>query len=421
MSMNIIWQGYHISFIDIPATTIIGTAIFDNSVTFALEEKICKLLRLGERLKSLDRHDALYLLKNCFSIPRLLYVLRTSPCISHPLLAKYDEILRRLLEYIVNTPLDEMAWLQATLPVSFGGLGIRRATDLAVPAFMSSVFSVQQSVCKVLQIENIDDVLFGTLSPSYSPPEDKSSQKAWDRLLCKRRQTELINRTPGGSKERARLLSATAPQSGSWLNALPSAALGLKLDDEQLRVAVALRIGTPICEPHHCRNCSAPVDSDGIHGLSCRLSAGRHPRHRIVNNILKQALGSAGFPAVTEPPGLCRSDGKRPDGMTLIPWLRGRALVWDFTCTDTCAASNVEASSIAPGEAAAKAFRKKADKYRDIFRNFIFVPVAMETPGAWAEESFNFIRELGRRIACRTGEPRSSAFHFQRISVAVLL
>ena len=105
--------------------------------------------------------------------------------------------------------------------------------------------------------------------------------------------------------------------------------------------------------------------------------------------------------------------------MTLIPWLRGRALVWDFTCTDTCAASNMESSSVAPGEAAAKAFRKKVDKYRDISQNFIFVPVAMETLGAWAEEIFNFIRDLGRRIAHRTGESRSGAFLFQRISIAV--
>ena len=31
------------------------------------------------------------------------------------------------------------------------------------------------------------------------------------------------------------------------------------------------------------------------------------------------------------PPGLSRSDGKRPDGLTLIPWQGGKPLCWDVT------------------------------------------------------------------------------------------
>ena len=32
-----------------------------------------------------------------------------------------------------------------------------------------------------------------------------------------------------------------------------------------------------------------------------------------------------------EPQGLSRSDGKRPDGLTLIPWQAGKALTWDVS------------------------------------------------------------------------------------------
>jgi len=32
-----------------------------------------------------------------------------------------------------------------------------------------------------------------------------------------------------------------------------------------------------------------------------------------------------------EPQGLSRSGGKRPDGLTLIPWQAGKALTWDVT------------------------------------------------------------------------------------------
>jgi len=29
--------------------------------------------------------------------------------------------------------------------------------------------------------------------------------------------------------------------------------------------------------------------------------------------------------------GLFRSDGKRPDGLTLVPWQSGKSLCWDVT------------------------------------------------------------------------------------------
>ena len=75
------------------------------------------------------------------------------------------------------------------------------------------------------------------------------------------------------------------------------------------------------------------------HGLSCRSSEGRHPRHAAINDIIRHTLSSAGSPARLEPPGLLRSDGKRQDGMTLVPWTSGRPLVWDATCSDTFAVS----------------------------------------------------------------------------------
>ncbi|CAH2267248.1 jg14716 [Pararge aegeria aegeria] len=56
-----------------------------------------------------------------------------------------------------------------------------------------------------------------------------------------------------------------------------------------------------------------------------------------------------------EPIGLARSDGKRPDGMTLIPWRLGRSLLWDATCVDTLAASYIQFTSSIMGAAATSA------------------------------------------------------------------
>jgi len=95
--------------------------------------------------------------------------------------------------------------------------------------------------------------------------------------------------------------------------------------------------------------CGKQVGASWTHGLACRKFAGQHFRHNAVNDLIKRALASAETPAVLEPTSLSRSDGKRPDGLTIVPWARGRFLVWDFTCPDTLASSHLNIAVLGPG------------------------------------------------------------------------
>ena len=70
------------------------------------------------------------------------------------------------------------------------------------------------------------------------------------------------------------------------------------------------------------------MDSKGLHGLSCKYSAGRFPRHSAMNDVVKRA----GLPSVLELPGLDRGNGSRPDGITVFPFNGCRSLVWDCKC-----------------------------------------------------------------------------------------
>jgi len=73
-------------------------------------------------------------------------------------------------------------------------------------------------------------------------------------------------------------------------------------------------------------------------------------------------VSAANIPAAKEPSGLLRSDGKRPDGLTLIPWQNGRSVTWDVTVTDTVAQSYLPVTSASSGGAAeAAADRKTAN------------------------------------------------------------
>jgi len=86
---------------------------------------------------------------------------------------------------------------------------------------------------------------------------------------------------------------------------------------------------------------------------------GKIARHHILNDIIWQAFGTAGIPAIKEPSGLDRKDGKRPDGQTLIPWRGGRPLIWNVTVVSPLLASYVERSATNAGTVADMAATRK--------------------------------------------------------------
>ena len=203
-----------------------------------------------------------------------------------------------------------------------------------------------------------------------------------------------------------------------WLHALPITSCGLRLDDETVRVAVGLRLGARICEPHQCR-CGALVDPEGTHGLACRRSAGRTARHHNLNDLVHRALNRAGIPAVKEPDGMLRSDGKRPDGLTLLPWQSGRCMTWDVTVTDTLADSYLSTTSSIAGGAAEGAASRKELKYQALASTHCFIPIAVETLGPINDKGLSFLSELGRRLTVSSGDKRETAFLYQRLSIII--
>lgn len=402
----------------------------DTAIDTVLSSKLAVFNLLASRLKSLNAHDALFLLKNCFSIPKLLYLLRCAACYKSSLLTDYDDVIRRTLNAILNIDLSDFIWKQATLPVSSGGLGVRLAVDLALPAFLSSVNGASELTLRLLPSRllsvsgNLDPVCAAAClewvnryDAAVPDPVKASVQKAWDAPIVTWKYEEVLQ-SAQDQAGRARLLAAAAPHSGDFLHAVPCSSVGTRLDDTSLRIAVSLRLGAPMCAPHTCV-CGQLVDSSGVHGLVCRKSAGRHARHNAVNDLIKRALASANVPSVLEPTSLCRDDGKRPDGLTVLPWANGRCLVWDFTCPDTLAASHINRAVLNPGAVANDAESRKASKYRSLSATYTFTPVAVETLGPLGDEASKFFRDIGNRIATATSEQRSHQFLMQRLSVAI--
>ena len=422
------WSLCDFQFQDTPLTeaVLLGTPIHVGGVDGALAAKNQELGLLIGRLSMLPAHAALFLLRNVFAMPRLLYILRTAPCSGSAELTHYDNSLRSALSSLLNIELSTSGWNQSTLPVRWGGIGIRSAHRLAPSAFLASAAGASDLLSVLLpswtlaipdptveEALRLWYTLGGVILPSGS---DTKVQRCWDEAICKVAADQLREGADEGTT--ARLLASCAPEAGAWLNAVPCASLGLNLDDETLRIAVGLRLGAPLGLAHQC-SCGSGVDIYGHHGLACRRSAGRHLRHNLVNDTILRALQSAGIPAVREPSGLSRTDGKRPDGVTLVPWSRGRCLLWDATCPDTLAPSHLHRSSIEAGAAAAEAELRKCAKYAPLANVHDFVPVVIESLGTWGKSGLSFINDLGRRITSVTGEVRAACFLRQRLSLAV--
>ena len=132
-------------------------------------------------------------------------------------------------------------------------------------------------------------------------------------------------------------------------------------------------------------------------------------------HVERRGLSAARIPSMLEPSGLDRGDGKRPDGITVYPYSRGRCLIWDATCVNTFASSNLIRAALAAGSVADGAEVRKIAKYAELGRRFIFQPVAVETSGAMGKSTIQFFKDLGRRLAVRFQDQRESDFLFQSV------
>ena len=60
-----------------------------------------------------------------------------------------------------------------------------------------------------------------------------------------------------------------------------------------------------------------------------------------INDLIKRSLAAVKIHAHLESTGISQSDGKQPDGATIVPWKGEQVLVWDATCPDTFAPSHI--------------------------------------------------------------------------------
>ena len=116
------WEGAALPFLRpaSSAASFLGSPLFDTGVDSFLTDARASLRALAPRLALLTSHEAFHLIRVCFGLPKLQYLLRTSPAFASDVCRGIGDELKDILTDVLNLRFDDLAWTQASLPVRWG-------------------------------------------------------------------------------------------------------------------------------------------------------------------------------------------------------------------------------------------------------------------------------------------------------------
>ena len=262
--------------------------------------------------------------------------------ISSRQLAKgFDAALRETLEAILGGPTTEWSWLKASLPSSRGGINLRWASLHAPAAFVASSISSCNMVGRLLnQTPSSSPVLgaaIAALSTSAARPDWQlldeidvpTTQHHLSLAIDEAVHHQLLSLAPS-TRARALALSTSLPHTGDWLNGVPSATLGLHLQDQSFRCCLRYWLGVPLhSSPYSCPECRSIADEFGDHQVGCGGNGDRIARHNAIGDVLFSAAQSAALAPVWEATNMISNSQSRPADIPIPTWRHGRPAALD--------------------------------------------------------------------------------------------
>lgn len=218
-------------------------------------------------------------------------------------------------------------------------------------------------------------------------------------------QQHLLSSAPS-TRDRALALSTALPHAGDWLNGVPSATLGLHLQDQEFRCCLRYWLGVPqYSSPYRCPECHNSADIYGDHQVGCGGNGDRIARHNSIRDIIFCAAQSAALAPTRERPGLISNSLSRPADIFIPTWRHGRPAALDVTVISPLQQLTLEGAASTPGHALQVGVQRKLACHLAACRSagVEFIPIVLETLGGMGEESVSTLRALGRAIAQRVG------------------
>ena len=269
--------------------TPIGTHEFCETY---LQKKRMAAKVLLDRLPELDDPQiALILLRHCMSFCKMGYNVRIVPAdLQSETLRDFDQDVRIAFASAVGVHPDDEAWRRACRKVAFGGLGLRRASEFADAAFISSLGACAELASSIdaafRASDNIssDHLTNAMLRLNTKLPADAQLEPSLDQVPTQKDLTAKVERkSPDtdllnpdlSTSTKAHLQLVSMPNSGAWLNGYPDRAAKTSMGPSLFRIAVKRRLRMQILqEPSHCPSCGAGMEMYADHALVCMCKQG---------------------------------------------------------------------------------------------------------------------------------------------------
>ena len=236
-------------------------------------------------------------------------------------------------------------WLQAKLPVSVGGLGLRGAEDHASAAHIASLLNSEHLAGNLLgcQPEDLMDIPASSLADHSAKQGEEVTLESVagrnQRMMTKQidqNNLQILKNQLEKQRDIARLNSLGLPFAGAWLVSAPVVSLGLHLQPHEFVLALKYRLGMAIYDREGpCPACLRPSDRFGDHALCCGFWGERITRHNLLRDHLYDLAASACLSPIKEGRFLLPGADRRPADVLLPSWEGGRDAALDVTVVNS--------------------------------------------------------------------------------------
>ena len=398
-------------------------------------KRVVKIVKAIENVKKLnDPQKMLLLLRSCLSLPKFMFVLRSSPPENLlPCVKELDEATGSFLNLIFGADLKEKHLTRIGLAIDNSGFGIPLAKHRSHCAFLAS--NVQslglqariQGVQQDILYPNIDNLLADFYRAKQIPIDAQANLETIlsaakpQKLLTSMVEAVMLSEIQtldniANPRELALIQACQMEGSGTWLKCLPYRSLNLCMAPAQYRVALKYRLGIELFKNSFTcpmDKCTSTSDIHGDHLVSCKFGGNAVVRHETVKARIIQACNYVGINVDRnkEILDLCQ-DGTndRPADVYIRDWGNlGQPLAVDVSIV-----------AFKPLKSVKDMETKKIKKYEERLRplNIHFTPFVCNSVGCFGASTKPLLNKIATLYAAKTGSTFSSAVHtlMQQIS-----
>ena len=311
-------------------------------------------------------------------------------------------------------------WEQANLPVHMQGVEVRsvacwqlqpfwlrlqqcsRPKTPFSPSLLNSVHGEEDPSVKSAML-----VWTKTSQSTVLVNALKHIKKAWNSPMTATVYQKLLADSSNTSTDATRLRAVASAHAKDWLHAATITAVGLRLSNEAIRVAVSHRLGSTTWQHHTCI-CEAAVDAndymDSPAGRVLRVKYVTHNWTTLCGELLKSAIPGSEITSWTIAIGWQETRRSHAHPMD-----KGQASRGDVTIPNKYAHSYISDTATT----AQTELRKQDGEVPRFGKNSPVYFNCNWTGGAWNEKTVEFITEVGIRITEVTKEKQETRFLFR--------